>query len=115
MPSVRATHARRMQKDQLRVAHTTPPSRSGRQASSPKMRWRIERDYQELKQEIGRAWALRRARMAWLPSSRNALHRGLWVPGLRTSRDSSGLRPPARLSTPALPDGYRPRGSALAA
>src|SRR5206468_1304303 len=30
----KAIRARRMQKDQLRVAHTTPPSRSGRQASS---------------------------------------------------------------------------------
>jgi hypothetical protein len=32
--TVTATRARRMQKDQLRAAHTIPPSRSGRQASS---------------------------------------------------------------------------------
>ena len=80
-----------------------------------KMRWRIERDYQELKQEVGlghyegRGWrgfhhhaTLCIAAYGFLVSERAAI-------------PPSGLRPPARLSTPALPDGYRPRGSALAA
>src|SRR5262245_38609695 len=33
-PDVKAIRARRMQQDQLRVAHTIPPSRNGRLASS---------------------------------------------------------------------------------
>jgi SRSO17 transposase len=80
-----------------------------------KMRWRIERDYQELKQEVGlghyegRGWrgfhhhaTLCIAAYGFLASERAAI-------------PPSGPRFPARLSTPALPDGYRPRGSALAA
>src|ERR1700726_1529573 len=52
-----------------------------------KLRWRIERDYQELKQEVGlghfegRGWA-------WLPPSRHAVHRGLRIPDLRKGDDS---------------------------
>jgi SRSO17 transposase len=80
-----------------------------------KMRWRIERDYQELKQEVGlghyegRGWrgfhhhaTLCIAAYGFLVSERAAI-------------PPSGPRSPAPLSTPALPDGYRPRGSALAA
>jgi SRSO17 transposase len=80
-----------------------------------KMRWRIERDYQELKQEVGlghyegRGWrgfhhhaTLCIAAYGFLVSERAAI-------------PPSGLRATARLSAPALPDGYRPRGSALAA
>jgi SRSO17 transposase len=80
-----------------------------------KMRWRIERDYQELKQEVGlghyegRGWrgfhhhaTLCIAAYGFLASERAAI-------------PPSGPRSPALLSTPALPDGYRPRGSALAA
>jgi SRSO17 transposase len=80
-----------------------------------KMRWRIERDYQELKQEVGlghyegRGWrgfhhhaTLCIAAYGFLVSERAAI-------------PPSGPRAPARLSAPALPDGYRPRGSALAA
>src|SRR5882757_4939308 len=36
----------------------------------------------------GRARALRRARLAWLPSSRHDVHCGLWIPGLRAGDDS---------------------------
>jgi SRSO17 transposase len=52
-----------------------------------KLRWRIERDYQELKQEVGlghfegRGWR-------GFPSSRHAVHRGLRIPGLREGDDS---------------------------
>jgi SRSO17 transposase len=80
-----------------------------------KMRWRIERDYQELKQEVGlghyegRGWrgfhhhaTLCIAAYGFLVSERAAI-------------PPSGPRAPARLSAPALLDGYRPRGSALAA
>jgi SRSO17 transposase len=80
-----------------------------------KMRWRIERDYQELKQEVGlghyegRGWrgfhhhaTLCIAAYGFLVSERAAI-------------SPSGPDCPALLSTPALPDGYRPRGSAIAA
>ncbi len=80
-----------------------------------KMRWRIERDYHDLKQEVGlghyegRGWrgfhhhaTLCIAAYGFLVSERAAI-------------PPSAPRSPALLSTPALPDGYRPRGSALAA
>jgi SRSO17 transposase len=87
----------------------------GRLVDIAKMRWRIERDYQDLKQEVGlghyegRGWrgfhhhaTLCIAAYGFLVSERAAI-------------PPSGPRSPTRLSTLALPDGYRPRGSALAA
>jgi SRSO17 transposase len=80
-----------------------------------KMRWRIERDYQELKQELGlghyegRGWrgfhhhaTLCIAAYGFLVSERAAI-------------PPSGPGFSALLPTPALPDGYRSRGSAPAA
>jgi SRSO17 transposase len=79
-----------------------------------KLRWRIERDYQELKQEVGlghfegRGWrgfhhhaTLCIAAYGFLISERGA------IPPSRPRR----ARP---FSPSALPDGYRPRGSAPA-
>jgi len=76
-----------------------------------KMRWRIERDYQELKQEIGlghyegRGWpgfhhhgTLCIAAYAFLISERETI-------------PPSGPRSPGSLTKPALPDSYRPRGA----
>jgi SRSO17 transposase len=80
-----------------------------------KLRWRIERDYQELKQEVGlghyegRGWrgfhhhaTLCIAAYGFLISERGTI-------------PPSGPRSTARFQAPALPKGYRPRGSALAA
>ncbi len=80
-----------------------------------KMRWRIERDYQELKQEVGlghyegRGWrgfhhhaTLCIAAYGFLVSERAAI-------------PPSASRPAAQFAAPLLPDGYRPRGSAVAA
>ncbi len=80
-----------------------------------KLRWRIERDYQELKQEVGlshfegRRWrgfhhhaTLCIAAYGFLISERET------IPPSATH--SAGLFPP-----PVLPPGYRPRGSAIAA
>src|SRR5215471_12761246 len=39
-------------------------------------------------QTRGRARAFRRARLAWLPPPRHAVHRGLRIPGLREGDDS---------------------------
>lgn len=80
-----------------------------------KLRWRIERDYQELKQEVGlghfegRGWrgfhhhaTLCIAAYGFLISERERI-------------PPSGPRPAALFQVPALPDHYRPRGSPLAA
>jgi SRSO17 transposase len=80
-----------------------------------KLRWRIERDYQELKQEVGlgdfegRGWrgfhhhgTLSIAAYGFLVSERETI-------------PPSGPRSPARFLQPAVPDGYQPRGSAIAA
>jgi SRSO17 transposase len=80
-----------------------------------KLRWRIERDYQELKQEVGlghyegRGWpgfhhhaTLCIAAYGFLVSERET------IPPSRPR--SAGLLP-----LPALPESYRPRGSSLAA
>jgi SRSO17 transposase len=77
-----------------------------------KLRWRIERDYQDLKQELGlghyegRGWrgfhhhaTLCIAAYGFLICEREA------VP-------PSGASTAARLKKPAIPEGYRPRGSA---
>ena len=80
-----------------------------------KLRWRIERDYQELKQEVGlghyegRGWrgfhhhaTLCIAAYGFLISERGAI-------------PPSGPRSTTLFQTPDLPQGYRPRGAALAA
>ena len=77
-----------------------------------KLRWRIERDYQELKQEIGlghyegRGWrgfhhhaALAIAAYGFLVSERSRI-------------PPSGRRRKLLLKAPQLPEGYRPRGTA---
>jgi SRSO17 transposase len=76
-----------------------------------KMRWRIERDYQDLKQEIGlghyegRGWpgfhhhgTLCIAAYGFLISERETI-------------PPSGPRSSRRLTKPAVPPGYRPRGA----
>src|SRR6266478_2384164 len=80
-----------------------------------KLRWRIERDYQELKQEVGlghfegRGWrgfhhhaTLCVAAYGFLVSERETI-------------PPSRPRSAALLEELAVPDGYRPRGSAIAA
>jgi hypothetical protein len=53
----------------------------GRFVDLTKLRWRIERDYQELKQGVGLGHF--EGRGARLPPPRHAVHRGLRIPGLR--------------------------------
>jgi SRSO17 transposase len=80
-----------------------------------KMRWRIERDYQELKQEIGlghyegRGWRGFHHHATLCVAAYGFLVRE------RAAFPPSGSPSSALLSTSALPDGYRPRGSAVAA
>jgi SRSO17 transposase len=78
------------------------------------LHWRIERDYQALKQEPGLGHF--EGRLAKLPSSRHTLHRRARLPDLRARDDSpSAARDAIVYPKPAVPDGYRPRGAALAA
>jgi SRSO17 transposase len=80
-----------------------------------KMRWRIERDYQELKQEVGLGHFEGRG---WRGFHHHATlciaAYGLLISEQETI-PPSGPRPAALLEIPALPEGYRPRGSSLAA
>ena len=79
--------------------------------NAAKLRWRIERDYQDLKQELGlghyegRGWrgfhhraTLCIAAYGFLISEREAI-------------PPSGQRDAVLIEEPGLPDGYRPRGS----
>jgi SRSO17 transposase len=91
---------------------TLPESTSFRRlVDIAKMRWRIERDYQDLKQEIGlghyegRGWpgfhhhgTLCIAAYGFLVSERETI-------------PPSAPRPAGSLAKPALPDSYRPRGA----
>jgi hypothetical protein len=77
-----------------------------------KPRWRIERDYHELK----RPWSLRGAKLAWLSSSRTTMHCRLRIFGLRARNDSSSEAASTKLFKEAtIPETYRPRGSTIAA
>jgi SRSO17 transposase len=80
-----------------------------------KMRWRIERDYQELKQEVGLGHYEGRGWRGFHHHATLCIAAYGFLARERAAIPPSGPRSPARLSTPALPDGYRPRGSALAA
>lgn len=53
-----------------------------------KLRWPIERDYHELKQEVGFGHLEGRG-LARLPPSRNAVHRGLRIPDLKARNNFS--------------------------
>jgi len=95
---------------------TLPAETSFRQlVDISKMRWRIERDYQELKQEVGlghyegRGWRGFHHHATLCVAAYGFLVRE------RAAIPPSGPSSSAPLSTPALPNGYRPRGSALAA
>lgn len=80
-----------------------------------KLRWRIERDYQELKQEVGLGHYEGRG---WRGFHHHAT---LCIAAYGFLIAEQATIPPSRprsappLQTPRLPDDYRPRGSALAA
>jgi SRSO17 transposase len=80
-----------------------------------KLRWRIERDYQELKQEVGLGhFEGRRWRGFHHHASMCIAAYGFLV-SERETIPPSGPRAAALFQKPTLPDSYRPRGSALAA
>jgi SRSO17 transposase len=76
-----------------------------------KLRWRIERDYQELKQEIGLGHYEGRGWRGFHHHATLAIAAYGFLVSERSLIPPSGPRSAALLKAPRLPKGYRPRGS----
>jgi len=79
-----------------------------------KLRWRIERDYQELKQEVGLGHFEGRGWRGFHHHATLCIAAYGFLISERETIPPSGPRCAVRLPPSALPDGYRPRGSAPA-
>jgi SRSO17 transposase len=79
-----------------------------------KLRWRIERDYQELKQELGLGHFEGRGWRGFHHHATLCIAAYGFLISERETIPPSGLRAPARLPQLALPADYRPRGAAAA-
>ena len=87
----------------------------GALVDTAKMRWRVERDYQDLKQEVGLGDYEGRG---WLGFHHHATLCVAAYEFLISERETippSGPRSTTIFTQPAIPAGYKPRGSALAA
>ena len=80
-----------------------------------KLRWRIERDYQELKQEVGLGHYEGRGWRGFHHHATMCIAAYGFLVSERETIPPSGPRATRRLSQLAVPDSYRPRGSSLAA
>jgi len=80
-----------------------------------KLRWRIERDYQELKQEVGLGHFEGRGWLGFHHHATMSIAAYGFLISERETIPPSGPRRPALFAQSALPKTYRPRGSALAA
>ena len=80
-----------------------------------KLRWRIERDYQELKQEVGLGHYEGRGWRGFHHHATLCIAAYGFLVSERETIPPSGPRSSAFLPQPAVPEGYRPRGSAIAA
>jgi SRSO17 transposase len=80
-----------------------------------KLRWRIERDYQELKQEVGLGHFEGRGWLGFHHHATMCIAAYGFLISERETIPPSRPRRPALFAKAALPRGYRPRGSALAA
>ena len=76
-----------------------------------KMRWRIERDYQDLKQEIGLGHYEGRGWPAFHHHGTLCIAAYGFLISERETIPPSGPRFSGRLTKPVLPGGYRPRGA----
>jgi SRSO17 transposase len=76
-----------------------------------KMRWRIERDYQELKQEIGLGHYEGRGWPGFHHHGTLCIAAYGFLISERETFPPSGPRPSRMLTKPAIPNGYRPRGA----
>jgi SRSO17 transposase len=80
-----------------------------------KLRWRIERDYQELKQEVGLGHYEGRGWRGFHHHATLCIAAYGFLIAERATIPPSEPRSAALFQTPLLPEGYRPRGAALAA
>jgi SRSO17 transposase len=80
-----------------------------------KLRWRIERDYQDLKQEVGLGHFEGRGWRGFHHHATLCIAAYGFLVSERETIPPCGLRSATRLPQSAIPEGYRPRGSALAA
>ena len=80
-----------------------------------KLRWRIERDYQELKQEVGLGHFEGRGWRGFHHHATLCIAAYGFLISERETIPPSGPRSTTLFPQPAVPDGYRPRGSAVAA
>jgi SRSO17 transposase len=80
-----------------------------------KLRWRIERDYQELKQEVGLGHFEGRGWRGFHHHATMCIAAYGFLISERETIPPSRPRSTTIFPTPVLPDGYRPRGSSLAA
>ncbi len=80
-----------------------------------KLRWRIERDYQELKQEVGLGHYEGRGWRGFHHHATLCIAAYGFLISERETIPPSRPRSTTIFPTPVLPDGYRPRGSSLAA
>ena len=80
-----------------------------------KQRWRIERDYQELKQEVGLGDYEGRRWRGFHHHATLCIAAYGFLSAERATIPPSGPRSTAPFQVPHLPSGYRPRGSARAA
>ncbi len=80
-----------------------------------KLRWRIERDYQELKQEVGLGHYEGRGWRGFHHHATLCIAAYGFLVAERATILPSGPRSTPPFQAPRLPDDYRPRGSALAA
>src|SRR5712692_6834897 len=76
-----------------------------------KMRWRIERDYQDLKQEIGLGHYEGRGWPGFHHHGTMCIAAYGFLISERGTIPPSGPRSSKRLTKPAIPGGYRPRGA----
>jgi SRSO17 transposase len=80
-----------------------------------KLRWRIERDYQELKQEVGLGHFEGRGWRGFHHHATMCIAAYGFLISERETIPPSGPRSTGLFQTPAVPEDYRPRGSPLAA
>jgi SRSO17 transposase len=80
-----------------------------------KLRWRIERDYLELKQEVGLGHFEGRGWRGFHHHATMCIAAYGFLVSERETIPPSGPRSTTILPTPVLPETYRPRGSSLAA
>ncbi len=95
---------------------TLPPNIPFRDlVDAAKLRWRIERDYQELKQEVGLGHFEGRGWRGFHHHATLCIAAYGFLISERETIPPSGSRSAALFPKLAVPDGYRPRGSPIAA